>query len=189
MTALRTFHLLAVGACLAIGGCRQDAREAPAPAASPTRAAADPRDELARLDARMPVPLQPMMAWHQKQNMMQHLVAIQRVTDALAREDWAAVADAASSIGSSPQMTRMCQHMGAGAEGFTEMALAFHERADAIAAAAGAHDAAAVRRATAETLHACTACHARFRQEVVDAATWEARTGASHDPAARHEPR
>jgi hypothetical protein len=188
MTVRRTFHLVAVGACLALGGCHQDAKHAPDTAASPPRVAADPRDELARLDARTPVPLQPMMAWHQKQNMMQHLVAIQRVTDGLAREDGAAGADAAASIGSSPQMTRMCQHMGAGAEGFTEMALAFHERADAIAEAAGARDAAAVLRATSDTLHACTACHARFRQEVVDPATWEARTGASHDPAARPAP-
>lgn len=131
--------------------------------------------ELARLDPRQPVPLQPMMAWHQKQNMMEHLVAIRRVTAGLADEDWEAVARAAALIGTSPQTEQMCRHMGAGADGFTERALDFHRRADAIGAAARAQDRAAVLRATADTLDACTGCHASFRQEVVDAVTgWEA---------------
>ena len=81
----------------------------------------------------------------------------------------------------------MCQHMGVGAEGFTEMALDFHRRADAIGEAARAHDGAAVLRATSETLRACTACHATFRQEVVDAATWHAHTGEAHVPAMMHD--
>src|SRR5690606_20846067 len=137
-------------------------------------------------DDREPVPLQPMMAWHQKQNMMEHLVAIQQITDGLAREDWAAVARASQLIESSPAMQAMCQHMGAGAEGFTELALEFHRRAEAIGDAARENDGAATLRATAHTLAACTACHAAFRQEVVDAATWQTRTGRHHDPAATH---
>ena len=148
--------------------------------------ACQPMDELASLDHRTPVPLQPMMAWHQKQNMMEHLVAIQRITDGLAREDWEEVASASALIESSPQMQQMCQHLGAGAQGFTEMALDFHRRADAIGVAARAHDGAAVLRATSNTLQACTGCHAAFRQEVVDATTWEARTGQAHDPASMH---
>lgn len=59
-------------------------------------------------------------------------------------------------------------------------------RADAIGAAARSEDGAAVLLATANTLQACTGCHARFRQEVVSAATWQARTGEAHDPAMRH---
>lgn len=145
-----------------------------------------PIAELAALDGRRAVPLQPMMAWHQKQNMMEHLVAIQRITDGLAREDWEAVAAASALIETSPQMQRMCEHMGAGAEGFTSLALEFHRRADAIGAAARAHDGSAVLRATAHTLEACTSCHAGYRQDVVDAATWQARTGSAHDPAQMH---
>jgi hypothetical protein len=141
-----------------------------------------PIAELAALDGRRPVPLQPMMAWHQKQNMMDHLVAVQRVTDGLAREDWDAIAAASAQIGISPQMQRMCEHMGAGAEGFTELALEFHRRADTIAEAARAHDGPGVLRATATTLEACTSCHAAYRQDVVDAATWQARTGSAHEP-------
>lgn len=64
-----------------------EAREAPASACAP-------QEQLAKLDPRRPVPLQPMMAWHQKQNMMEHLVAIQRITHALSRDDWDGVAEA-----------------------------------------------------------------------------------------------
>jgi hypothetical protein len=155
---------------------------AEAPIAVATAAPCAPEKDLAAIDQRKPVPLQPMMAWHQKQNMMEHLVAIQRITDGLARQDWPAIARASALIETSPQMQQMCQHMGAGAEGFSELALDFHRRADAIGEAARAEDGAAVLRATAHTLEACTACHAAFRQDVVDAATWQARTGQAHDP-------
>lgn len=138
-----------------------------------------PVDALAQLDHRSPVHLQPMMAWHQKQNMMEHLVAIQQITDGLAREDWDTVARAASLIQSSPQMQQMCEHMGAGAEGFTELALEFHQRADKIGEAAKAQDSAATLHATSSTLLACTSCHAAYRQDIVDAETWQARTGSA----------
>lgn len=174
---------------LFVAGCQT---EEPAPVAQrsqdpvATSGACQAAEELAELDHRTPVPLQPMMAWHQKQNMMEHLVAIQRITEGLAREDWEEVASASALIESSPRMQQMCQHMGAGATGFTEMALDFHSRADAIGVAARAHDGAAVLRATSNTLESCTGCHAAFRQEVVDAATWQARTGQAHDPAMMH---
>jgi hypothetical protein len=140
-------------------------------------------DELHKLDLRKPVPLQPMMAWHQKQNMQEHLVAIQRITDGLSREDWGEVEQGAALIGSSPQMQQMCQHMGAGAEGFTELALEFHSRADTIREAARKKDGLGVLKATTHTLRACTQCHAAYRQDLVDAQTWEQRTGTQHDPA------
>lgn len=158
--------------------------EASAPVASTD--ACQPISDLHALDPRRPVPLQPMMAWHQKQNMQAHLAAIQRILDALAHEDWDAIGRAAAPIESSPQMQQMCEHMGAGAEGFTELALDFHRRADAIGEAARAHDARAVLQATSNTLQACTSCHATYRQEVVDAETWMARTGQAHDPTMMH---
>jgi hypothetical protein len=101
--------------------------------------ACQPTEELAGLDHRTPVPLQPMMAWHQKQNMMEHLVAIQRITDGLAREDWEEVANASALIESSPQMQQMCQHMGAGAQGFTEMPCRVPPRGRGPSDVAGAH--------------------------------------------------
>lgn len=160
-----------------------DPAQAPAPASHETHAdSCAALEQLAAMDPRQPLPLQPMMAWHQKQNMMEHLVAIERITETLAREDWDGVAEAAALIESSPQMQQMCQHMGAGVDGFTELALDFHRRADEIGVAARAHDTPGVLRATSRTLQACTSCHAMYRQEVVDPATWQARTGSTHDP-------
>lgn len=147
-------------------------------AAEPTPAAPVPIERLNAMDPRTPVPLQPMMAWHQKQNMQAHLVAIQGITEALAEEDWEGVKAAAAAIESSPQMATQCEHMGAGAEGFTAMALDFHQRADGIALAAAEKDQKKVLEATAHTLHACTGCHAQYRQDVVDSQTWSARTGS-----------
>lgn len=190
---------LAVLVTFAVGCTRQSAEHPPttepaaqsAAVAAQTSAAPAPAgcaaaEELARMDTRRPVPLQPMMAWHQKQNMMEHLVAIQRITDGLAREDWDEVAAASALIEPSPQMERMCEHMGAGADGFTEAALDFHRRAVAIGEGARAHDGPATLRATAHTLEACTGCHATYRQEVMDAASWEQQTGSAHDPAMMH---
>jgi hypothetical protein len=193
----RTSLFLGAMLALVVAACDE---EQPAPAAAeeePTSAppvttheaatsACAPLEQLAAMDIRRPVPLQPMMAWHQKQNMMEHLVAIQRITDALAREDWEGVATASALIESSPQMQQMCQHMGAGADGFTELALDFHRRADQIGVAARAQDGPGVLRATSNTLQACTSCHATYRQDVVDAATWQTRTGSAHDPAMMH---
>ncbi|MCA9621680.1 MAG: hypothetical protein KC731_21805 [Myxococcales bacterium] len=192
MNSSRPLQLLAL--TLAASACQRSAAESPAPhAASAPATAASPDGcaaaaQLAAMDTRKPVPLQPMMAWHQKQNMMEHLVAIQRITAALAKEDWAAVAEASALIESSPHMQQMCQHMGMGAPGFTDLALDFHRRADAIGAAAANHDATQVLEATATTLEACTTCHALYRQDVVDAATWEARAGAPLPEDAHHPP-
>ena len=125
-------------------------------------------DELDRLDQRKPVPLLPMMANHQKQNMRDHLTVVQEVVAATAARDFAKVARAAQRIGYSAAMGQMCEHMGAGAPGFTEQALAFHHSADRIVDAAGREDSAAVLAALGETLSACTGCHATYKQRLVD---------------------
>lgn len=165
----------------ACGGADVPAPPTPEPVEHP---AAKAQAELASMDERTPVPLQPMMAWHQKQNMMEHLEAIQGITDALAREDWTGIVEANRAIATSPQMAQMCEHMGAGADGFTKLALEFHRRADAIGVAAEQQDGTAVLQAVGHTLAACTQCHATYRQEVVDAATFAERTGSSHEPSA-----
>jgi hypothetical protein len=161
------------------------AKPLPAGTTATTQTATEPsaddgcaaQTELNGLDARRPVPLQPMMALHQKQNMQAHLEVVQRVVDALARQDFEAVAAASKEIEPSTSMTQMCNHMGAGAEGFTPQALAFHDRAKAIGEAANAKDTQAVLAGLSSTLQTCTGCHATYRQEVVTAAEWERRTG------------
>ncbi len=163
----------------AAAACERAAAPPPAPPAAP--AAAAPHAALDRLDGRRAVPLLPMMANHQKQNMRDHLLAVQQIIAALAADDFAAVEKAAGRIGFSEQMGQMCTHMGAGAPGFTETALDFHHTADGIAQAARERDREAVLRALSATLQTCTSCHATWRQQIVDDAEW-ARVTASPPP-------
>jgi hypothetical protein len=171
---------------LAFSSCRAN-REHPAPTSLPTLSASSSNTsgvssaELAQsalddLDSRTPVPLLPMMAHHQKQNMRDHLAVVQEVVSALGRKDFSAVEKAVARVGYSDAMGQMCTHMGAGAPGFTEKALAFHHTADKIADAARHRDQSEVASALADTLTACTFCHATYKQQVVDQATWSALT-------------
>jgi cytochrome c556 len=145
-------------------------------AAQMSAGAADAQQTLDRMDARRPVPLPPMMANHQKQNMRDHLVAVQEIVAAAARGDFAGVEHAAGRIGYSEQMGQMCTHMGAAAPGFAEQALAFHRTADTIVAAALQHDREGVLRTLATTLQSCANCHATWKQQVVDDTTWSRAT-------------
>jgi cytochrome c556 len=113
-----------------------------------------------------------MMANHQKQNMRDHLEAVQQIVAAIGAKDFVAIEKAAGRIGYSEQMGQMCTHMGAGAPGFTEAALNFHHTADTIGAAAKKRDLAGVLTALNNTLATCTSCHATFKQHVVDDALW-----------------
>lgn len=160
-------------------GCQKTAPALPPPVPHADRA-------LDRLDTRVAVPLLPMMAHHQKQNMRDHLLAVQEIVQAVAGEDFPAVGRAALRIGYSEQMGRMCTHMGAGAPGFTEQALKFHHTADTIRAASERRDRAGVLAALAATLQTCTACHATFKQSVVDETTWQMLTTGTAPSA--HQP-
>lgn len=176
-------------------------RSAPGPASSAARVApsqtalaapvgtgASPQAELARLDQRRPVPLLAMMANHQKRNMRDHLAALQDIVQGIAADDFNAIEKASKRIGYSQQMGVMCTHMGAAAPGFTERALAFHHTADEIGEAARSHDMKAVLLKLNETMKTCTGCHAIYKQQVVDEATWarlashaSSQDGGAHD--------
>ena len=142
-------------------------QEGPASLASGVKREANALEELDRLDQRKPLPLLPMMANHQKQSMREHLAAVQELVSASATRDFGKVAQAAQRMGYSETMAQMCEHMGAGAAGFTEQALAFHHSADKIVAAAQREDSPAVLSALSDTLATCTACHASYKQSVV----------------------
>lgn len=180
----RPLLLASVSLCLL--GCTRGAPsdgERAAPSRSDGERAAAGNDEeraelsaqraLARLDTRADLPLLPAMAQHQKENMRDHLQAVQEIVEALGQRDFSGVERAASRIGYSEAMGRTCTHMGAGAPGFTEQALHFHHTADTIGAAAKSADDGAVLRALGATLHACNGCHAGFKQRIVDDATWQ----------------
>jgi hypothetical protein len=81
-------------------------------------------------DSRRPLRLLPMMAEHQKQNMREHLVAVRDIVNALSASDCAAVEKFAAALGTTPEMARTGNVMGAATPGFSEQALAFHRTAD-----------------------------------------------------------
>lgn len=162
----------AVLAIVTTAACRRAEPKESAPAIAPTPAASEPHLALDRLDGRTAVPLLPMMANHQKQNMRDHLLVVQEIVLAIASDDFAAVERAAGRIGYSDQTGAMCAHMGAGAPGFTDLSMRFHHAADGITAAARQHDRAGVIDALGTTLQSCTGCHAVYRQDVVDEPTW-----------------
>jgi hypothetical protein len=180
-------YLCALVGLSSVTACKQPP---PAVAAPPMVAAAAPAPPsaeaaLEQLDTRVPVPLLPHMAQHQKENMREHLLAVRDIALAAARSDFAAVEQASGKLGLSPAMERMCSHMGRGAPGFTDQALAFHRSADEIAAAARKHSSPAVMKALGATLQLCTGCHATFRQKVVDEDTWR-RLTATAAPNSQH---
>lgn len=174
LLALLPVTAIAAIAITIAGACSREPPPAPAATSSAATApsAASAADALDRMDTRAPVPLLPMMANHQKQNMRDHLLAVQEIALALATDDFAGVERAAGRIGFSEQMGQMCTHMGGGAPGFTDQALHFHHTADRISAAARDRDRARVLTELGATLQTCTSCHAAWKQQVVDEPTW-----------------
>jgi hypothetical protein len=161
--------ITAFSLCLA---CKSNREAAESPVATASASSSEgrigtPHDDLDRLDQRRGVPLLPIMAQHQKQNMREHLEAVRDVVAAAAVGDFQHVGTAARRMGFSEATGRMCEHMGAGAPGFTEQALAFHHAADEIATAAAKQDGPAVLSALSRTLGVCTGCHATYKQEPV----------------------
>ena len=159
-------HALPIFLAFAAAGCTREAPPAQVvmtPPPSPPPAG----DALDQLDTRTAVPLLPMMANHQKQNMRDHLAAVQEIVAALVTDDFTGIEKAASRIGFSEQMGQMCTHMGAGAPGFTEQALAFHHTADRIG------DAARKRTGRSSSADSPSPCRsalaaATWKQQVVD---------------------
>jgi hypothetical protein len=161
-----------------MGACTRETSPAPGAMSSaempPTAA-----QTLDGMDTRTPIPLVPMMANHQKENMRDHLLAVQEIILALASDDFAAVERAAGRIGFSEERGQMCTHMGAAAPAFTEQALAFHYTADRIAIAARERNRERVLEQLGATLETCTSCHSTWKQQVVDEATWQTLTSPS----------
>lgn len=127
-------------------------------------------------DTRKPLPLTAMMAEHQKQNMRGHLEAIRDLTEAFVSKNFKQIEEAGKKLGTSPEMKMMCDHMGRGAQGFTEMALKMHSEADKIVFAAQKKDLKGAMVATSRTLQSCTACHAVFKQEILSEEDWRKAT-------------
>jgi hypothetical protein len=172
--------LLLAWALASTGACTRE--QPPAPdAVSAAGLVPSAAETLDRMDTRTAVPMAPAMANHQKENMRDHLLAVQEIVAALASDDFAAVERAAARIGSSEEREQMCAHMGAAAPGFTEQALAFHYAADRISIAARERDRGRILGELGATLETCTSCHSAWKQLVVDEATWRRLTGSTAD--------
>lgn len=170
MTLPAILGTTALGLLLLIGCDRSSASPPPAsppPAPAPTTA---PRaaPQANAFDQRTPVPLSPMMAAHQKEQMRDHLRVVQEIAGALAVENYEAIAASTGRIASSEQQSMMCAHMGAGAPGFAELGEELHRTADGIITAAKRRDRAAVAAALEATLTKCVGCHETYRQEIVE---------------------
>ena len=81
-----------------VGACRSAPAESTAATSAPSSTYSVPAEvpsapaKLDRLDMRAPVPLSPMMANHQKQNMREHLVAVQKIIAGVAANDFDGIA-------------------------------------------------------------------------------------------------
>jgi len=175
-------RVLLLGSALAlIGACARETSPEPERMSS-TESPASAAEALDRMDTRSPVPMVPGMANHQKENMRDHLLAVQEIVLALGSDDFAAVERAAERIGFSEETGQMCTHMGAAAAGFTEQALGFHHAADRIAVAARERDRVRVLAELGATLETCTSCHSTWKQQVVDETTWQGLTSSAAAP-------
>lgn len=139
------------------------------------------------LENRRPLPLLQMMADHQKQMMRDHLGAVQEIITALSSGDFGAVERAAQRLGYSEEAGRICARIGAASPEFTRVALAFHHTADGIAAAAREHNSQRVLSELSTTLQSCRACHAQWKQEIVDEPTWDRLTSTARSAVPTHE--
>ena len=140
-------------AALLLAGC----------AASPPPAA--PRLEAKAGPQRVVVPLTPDEREHVLGEMRDFLVALQGVTDALARDDFGAVAAAARKVGAGSEGGRMPPAIAKKLPPeFRQLARATHDQFDALAVdAVGRRDARHTLAQTSALMQRCNACHAVFQ--------------------------
>jgi len=113
-------------------------------------------------DTRRVLDVPDAMKEHQKQNMREHLRAVQQVTAMMARGQWdEAAAVAHGQLGLTEEMRRMCSMFG---PEFMAMGLAFHESGDRLGEALKTKDRVKAETAMAGMLEKCVACHDTFKQ-------------------------
>lgn len=130
-------------------------------------------------DTRVPVPLLAFMAERQRKHMRDHLAAVQEIVASVAAKDFEGVAASASRMGVSEDERPMFQRMGKASPAFKQMAMGFHQSSRTIVEAAKKEDEKEVLTALSATMSLCVACHATFKQEVVDEAKWKELTGGN----------
>jgi len=141
--------ILCVGALVLASCAGSPPPAAPPPASGPQRAV---------------VPLTPEERDHVLGEMRDFLVALQGVTDGLARDDFAAVTAAARRVGAGSEAGRMPPAIAKKLPPeFRQLARATHEGFDALAADASRRDARHTLAQASALMQRCNACHAAFR--------------------------
>src|SRR6187399_1360089 len=101
---MRISHPLLASLLVFAHACTPEPSPAPEPRATAAAiASVNAAASLNRIDTRTPVPLLPMMANHQKQNMRDHLVAVQEIITAMGAKDFDAVEASTRRMGYSEQ--------------------------------------------------------------------------------------
>lgn len=113
--------------------------------------------------------MSPAQASQQLQNMREFLSATTDIIGAVAKNDFAKVEKAAKAMGYSEEREKKARSLGGSVPGFADLAVTFFKSADAIGTAARAKDAKAILGALETTLASCNACHAGYRQVIVEA--------------------
>jgi cytochrome c556 len=146
MTTKKAFCI----AALVLAGCAgSPPSAAPPPAPGPQRAV---------------VPLTPDEREHVLSEMRDFLVALQGVTDGLARDDFGTVAAAARKVGAGSEAGRMPPAIARKLPPeFRQLARATHDGFEALAADASRRDARHTLGQTSALMQRCNACHAAFR--------------------------
>jgi cytochrome c556 len=110
------------------------------------------------------VPLTPEEREHVLGEMRDFLVALQGVTDGLARDDFGAVAAAARKVGAGSEAGRMPPAIAKKLPPeFRQLAKATHDGFDTLAADASRRDARHSLAQASALMQRCNACHAAFR--------------------------
>ncbi|MBI4667463.1 MAG: cytochrome C [Nitrospinae bacterium] len=115
-------------------------------------------DERVKLDA------PPMMKTHLKQNMREHLKAVNETLREMGKGDYKAASKILrEKLGLTEQMKKMCGMMGN--DTYRQMGIAFHESADKAAGVVAGGDAIKSAAAISSVLEKCVTCHEAFRVE------------------------
>ncbi len=118
------------------------------------------------LDERVELKLPPHIKVKQKAGMRVHMDTLSEIVLALSENDFKKAAKTASEkLGWNKDESAQCRKMSkmAGEEGFYELGMAVHKKADELAAYAAAEDKDNALRAFSELVNNCNACHKTFR--------------------------
>jgi len=88
--------------------------------------------------------------------------AVQSIIGLLAEENYDKAADIVHSMGSTPEMQKICNRFAN--EDFKKLGLAFHQSGDGLGDTLKAGDLKKYLQALHTTMNSCVSCHASYRQ-------------------------